>query len=161
MSESTFEKYSEGKTLYGEDFSSDQLEVWFRDEQEAYYNLGHLESGNYGYNALNWHHGFRHLPPSSFEHVLGIGSAFGDELQPILDRVQKVTLVDPSDGFSNSRFQYVKPSASGRIPFDDGVFDLVTCFNVLHHIANVSTVMREMARCTKPGGWLLIREPTI
>jgi 2-polyprenyl-3-methyl-5-hydroxy-6-metoxy-1,4-benzoquinol methylase len=42
----------------------------------------------------------------------------------------------------------------------DNSFDLVTCFGVLHHIPNVSTVVREMARCTKPSGWQLICEPT-
>jgi SAM-dependent methyltransferase len=160
METNTFENFSDGKALYGADFSEAQLEEWFRDEQEAYFNLGHLEYGSYGYHALNWRHGFRHLPQSPFEHVLGMGSAFGDELQPVLARARKITLVDPSDGFTNNRFKYVKPVASGRLPFDDESFDLVTCFNVLHHVANVSEVMCELARCTRRGGWLLVREPT-
>jgi SAM-dependent methyltransferase len=159
--QTTFEKYSDGRTLYGDDFSPDQLEAWYRDEQEGYYSLGHLESGKYGYHALNWRQGFRHISQSQFDHALGMGSAFGDELQPILSRVKKVTLVDPSDGFANSQFEYVKPKANGLLPFPDNTFDLVTCFNVLHHIPNVSTVVREMARCMKPGGWMLLREPTI
>jgi SAM-dependent methyltransferase len=71
-----------------------------------------------------------------------------------------VTVLEPSDGFSNPQFKYVTPNASGRMPFADNSFDLVTCFGVLHHIPNVSTVMRELARCAKPGAWLLIREPT-
>jgi SAM-dependent methyltransferase len=158
--ESSFEKYSDGKTLYGDDFSPDQIEAWFRDEQEGYYKLAEARKpGEYSYHALNWRHGFRHLPPSPFEHVLGIGSAFGDELQPVLERVKKVTILEPSDGYSNPKFEYVKPDASGGMPFADNVFDLVTCFGVLHHIPNVSTVVRELARCMKPGGWLLIREP--
>ncbi len=161
MNETTFSEYSDGHVLYGDDFSQDQIEAWFRDEKEGYFNLGHLESGKYGYHALNWRHGFRHIPQSPFEHVLGMGSAFGDELQPVLGRSKKVTILDPSDGFANSAFEYVKPIASGLMAFADDTFDLVTCFNVLHHIPNVSTVVREMARCTKPGGWLLIREPVI
>ena len=85
--EPSFERYSDGKALYGDDFSPDQIEAWFRDEQEGYYRLTEeRKPGNYGYHALNWRHGFRHLPPFPFEHILGIGSAFGDELQPVLGR---------------------------------------------------------------------------
>jgi SAM-dependent methyltransferase len=158
--ELSFEKYSDGKTLYGDDFSPDKIEAWFRDEQSGYYRLAEKrEPGKYGYHALNWRHGFRHLPPLPFEHVLGIGSAFGDEFQPILGRAKNVTVLEAAEGFQNPKFEYVKPNASGRMPFADSTFDLVTCFGVLHHIPNVSTVVREMARCTKTGGWLLIREP--
>ena len=158
--ESGFAKYSDGQTLYGDDFSLDQIEAWFCDEQEGYYKLAEdRKPGKYGYHALNWRHGFRHLPPFPFEHVLGMGSAFGDELEPILDRAKRVTILEPSDGFSNPRFEYVKPNASGVMPFADELFDLVTCFGVLHHIPNVSTVLRELARCMKPEGWLLVREP--
>jgi SAM-dependent methyltransferase len=158
--ESTFDKYADGQFLYGDDFSSGEIEAWFRDEREGYANLEYeYRPGLYSYHALNWHHGFRHLPARQFERVLGIGGAFGDELTPILDRAEIVTILEPSDEFSNPRFEYVKPCASGRLPFADSSLDLVTCFGVLHHIPNVSTVMQEIARCTKPGGWVLIREP--
>jgi SAM-dependent methyltransferase len=158
--ELTFEKYADGKSLYGDDFSPEEIEAWFRDEQEGYYNLPEeRRAGLYAYHALNWRQGFRHLPAGRLERVLALGGAYGDELLPILDRAKNVTILEPSDGFLNPRFEYVKPCASGRMPFGDNLFDLVTCFGVLHHIPNVSTVVREMARCTKPGGWLLIREP--
>ena len=158
---STFEKYADGKALYGDDFSSEEIEAWFRDEREGYANLEYeFRPGLYSYHALNWRHGFRHLPEHRFEHVLCLGGGYGDELQPVLDRVGRVTIIEPSDTFSNPRFEYVKPCASGRMPFADRTFDLITCFGVLHHIPNVSTVMRELARCTMPGGWLLIREPS-
>lgn len=158
--ESSFEKYSNGKTLYGDDFSPDKIGEWFRDEREGYYRLAdERKSGKYGYHALNWRHGFRHIPLCTFEHVLGIGSAFGDELQPVLSQAKKVTILEPSDGFSNPKFEYTKPNASGFLPFADNTFDLVSCLGVLHHIPNVSTVVREVVRCLRPGGWVLIREP--
>ncbi len=160
--QSTFDEYSDGHALYGDDFLPRQLDEWFRDEQEGYYNLNEeRKPGSYQYRALNWRHGFRHLPPLPFEHVLGIGSAFGDELEPVLDRAGKVTILEPGDRFSNSKFDYVRPKPSGLMQFSDDTFDLITCFGVLHHIPNVSTVVQEMARCMKPGGWMLIREPTI
>ena len=159
---SSFEQYSDGKNLYGDDFSSDQIETWFRDEKEAYYRLPEERApGVYAYHARNWRHGFRHLPScASFDNVLCFGGAYGDELQPILDRARKVTILEPASEFQNPRFEYVKPDVSGRMPFADNSFDLVTCFSVLHHIANVSVVVSEMARCTKALGWQLICEPT-
>jgi SAM-dependent methyltransferase len=160
--ESTFKRYADGNALYGEDLSADEIETWFRDEERGYFGLHHdRRPGAYTYHALNVYHGFRHLPTTSFQHVLGFGSAFGDELEPILDRAHKVTILEPANGFARDRFVYVKPSPSGRMPFDNNTFDLITCFGVLHHIPNVSTVMGELARCLTPGGWLLIREPVV
>jgi SAM-dependent methyltransferase len=157
----SFTEYADGKTLYGDDFSPEEIEAWFRDEAEAYFELPQdQELGLYSYHARNWRHGFRHLPPAPLERVLCLGGAFGDELQPVLDRSKQVTILEPAGGFQNPRFEYVKPHPSGRMPFADSTFDLVTCFGVLHHIPNVTTVVREMARCTKPGGWQLICEPS-
>src|SRR5690606_11406901 len=40
-------------------------------------------------------------------------------------------------------------------------FDLVTCFGVLHHIPNVSHVMKEIHRTMRKDGLLLLREPIV
>ena len=157
----SFEQYSDGKTLYGDDFSSDQIEGWFHDEEEAYYRLPEERApGLYAYHARNWRHGFRYLPYVPFRHVLCFGGAYGDELRPILGRAERVTILEPSCEFQNPKFEYVKPDISGHLPFADNSFDLITCFGVLHHIPNVSAVVSEMARCTRPLGWQLICEPT-
>src|SRR5277367_3587896 len=106
----SFEKYSDGKTLCGDDFTSDQIEAWFRDEGEAYYRLPEERApGVYAYHARNWRHGFRHLPSLSFENVLCLGGAYGDELQPILGHAEKVTILEPAGEFQNPKFEYVKP----------------------------------------------------
>jgi len=159
--EQRFDEFSNGKTLYGDNFSPEQIEAWFRDEAEGYYKLPEeRQPGIYAYHARNWWHGFRYLPQHAFEHVLCLGGAFGDELQPILGRARKVTILEPAGGFQNPKFEYVMPNTSGHVPFADETFDLITCFGVLHHIPNVSTVLHELARCTKRGGWQLICEPT-
>jgi SAM-dependent methyltransferase len=54
----------------------------------------------------------------------------------------------------------VRAQAGGDLPLADASVDLVTCFNVLHHIPNVSHVLSEFARVLSPGGLLLLREPT-
>jgi 2-polyprenyl-3-methyl-5-hydroxy-6-metoxy-1,4-benzoquinol methylase len=93
--------------------------------------------------------------------VLGFGAADGREVEAILARAKQVTILEPSDGFSNERFTYVKPQPSGIMPFADNSFDLITCLGVLHHIPNVSTILSEFARVLRPGGLCLAREPII
>jgi SAM-dependent methyltransferase len=154
------EMYFSGKRLYGDDFNAVQVEQWFRDEENGYISLSPQESYSYGYHARNWRHGFRHLPERPFNDVLGMGSAYGDELKPVLARSKNVTILEPADGFNNDRFTYVKPSSSGKLPFQDASFDLITCLGVLHHIPNVSVVLAEMARVLRGGGYALICEPT-
>lgn len=39
-----------------------------------------------------------------------------------------------------------------RLPFVDGAFDQITCFNVLDHVADAPAVIREMRRALRPGG---------
>jgi SAM-dependent methyltransferase len=149
-----------GDALYGDDFSEQEIEDWFKEEREGYYNIVPSRGpGKYEYFALNWHHGFRFLPQITFQHVLGIGSAYGEELQPVLSRAKRVTILEPSDGFVHPGFEYLKPDPSGKMAFDDHTFDLVTCFGVLHHIPNVTRVVSEIARCLRPSGYLLLREP--
>ena len=161
-----------GAELYGDDFSADEIAEWFEDEREGYFNLYHLDapvdaqpSEPYTYEALAHRHGFRWLPRREYQHALGIGSANGAELTPVLERSARVTVLEPSDGFSvpeilGKPVNYIKPNASGLMPFASETFDLIICFSTLHHVPNVSTVIQEMFRVLKPGGHVLLREPT-
>ena len=162
------EVYLEGKLLYGDDFCESEIAEWYDDEREGYAELGakNRASYKYVYHALNTYHGFRHLPEDSWLDVLGFGSAYGDELVPIINRVRNITIVDPSDSFVSESIngipvRYIKPSPHGRLAVGDQAFDLITCFGVLHHIPNVSFVVNELARTLKPEGYMLIREPIV
>jgi SAM-dependent methyltransferase len=102
----------------------------------------------------------------SFAQVLGFGSAYGDELLPVVDQAEEITIVDPSDAFRRDQLggipvRYRQPSLDGRLALPDSTFDLTTCFGVLHHIANVTFVFGELARTLKPNGYLLVREPIV
>ena len=44
------------------------------------------------------------------------------------------------------------------MPFDDGAFPIVTCVNVLHHVAEPDRVLAEMARVLGPDGRLVIQD---
>jgi SAM-dependent methyltransferase len=168
MSKNNIKEYLEGKKLYGDDFNVDEIQEWFDDEKEGYADLGarHKEKYIYSYHTLNYKYGFRFLPDKEFLHVLGFGSAYGDELKPILKIAKKTTIVDSSDAFTSKQINkfsvnYIKPEINGSLPFLKNSFDLITCFGVLHHIPNVSYVIGEFYRCLKPEGYALVREPII
>ena len=169
----TFEaRYLSGRELYGDDFSVEQIEEWFDSEREGYANLGSAASdgdgdgASYGYHALNEVHGFDHLPDGRFPRVLGIGSARGLEFEPIADRIDHLTILEPSRQLVGARVgdivpNYVEPQPSGTMPFPGGAFDLVLCLGTLHHIPNVSHVVHEIGRVLAFGGYALIREPIV
>ncbi len=55
----------------------------------------------------------------------------------------------------------VGQASVGALPFPAETFDLVTCFDVLYHLAVVDdeAALGELARVLRPGGWLLVRVP--
>lgn len=162
------ERCLRGEQLYGDDFSPSQIEAWFRDEEDGYFNLGGARQGRheYEYRGLNQEHGFRFLPARDFANVLSFGGAFGDELLPIVGRSKQITILEASDGFVVDQVggvpvRYVKSQAHGGFPFADKSFDLLTCLSVLHHVPNVSFIVKEFYRCLKPGGYALVNEPIV
>ncbi len=161
------EEYLSGSKLYGDNFSPEEIEKWYREEEEAYADLGSKDKGqnSYGYHEFNIVHGFnklKHIP--SFKNVLGLGSAWGFEYEPIIDKIKKITIIEPSDNLRSEKIgniipAYVKPTITGQLPFNDNQFDLITCFGTLHHIPNVTYTIGELIRVLNYNGFLLIREP--
>lgn len=162
-----FEKYFSGEMLIGDNYGPAEIARWFEDERDAYANLAARDPATYQYHyhALNRWHGFRHLDRERrFANACGFGSAFGDELLPVRGRLDHVTIIDSSRRFAQTVLggvgaSFVEAHPSGEISAESGAFDLITCFGVLHHIPNVSFVLRELARCLGPDGVLLLREP--
>lgn len=162
-------RYFAGEALYGDDFSGERLAEWYAGEREGY--AGHVVTRNeeyrYKYHALNRHYGYSALPAGRKLRVLGLGSAYGDELRPIAPFASSFDIIEPSDEFSSEReidgvrARYHKPREDGIFDLPDAAFDVITVFGVFHHIANVSTVIRECYRVLKPGGLLLTREPIV
>lgn len=168
MAENDMARFLTGECLYGDDMTYEEVQRWFAEEENGYANLGAEDRLNYAYeyHALNQIHGFRFLRPGPLNRVMGFGSAYGDELLPIISRIGSLTIVDPSGAFKTESVadvpvEYVKPSIDGSLPFEKEEFDAITCFGVLHHIPNVSAVISEFARVLKPGGQLLLREPIV
>lgn len=46
-----------------------------------------------------------------------------------------------------------------ELPWDDGVFDLITCLDVIEHVPDDVTALVELRRVASPGGWLLVTVP--
>ena len=168
MATDNLNEYFEGRKLYGDDFTPEQIKSWYDDEREGYAGLGAQDHSKYVYvyHALNRVHAFDRLPARRFDAVLGIGSAYGNEFLPIAHRIGRLTIIESSQAMRRSAVPgvlttYAEPNPTGVLPFDNECFDLITCFGVLHHIPNVSFVVREMYRCLRPGGFALIREPIV
>lgn len=164
-----FSKFLSGEKLYGDDLSNEEIAKWFADEAEGYANLGAKDTDqySYGYHQLNYLHAFNKIKNNYFNKALGIGSAYGDELKPIVDNISEITILDPSEVFAKTKFIkntpciYTKPNVNGDLSFENNYFDLITSLGVLHHIPNVSHVMKECHRCLTDGGIMLLREPIV
>ncbi len=158
-------EYFEGKKLYGNDFSHDQIMKWYHEETEAFGNLVEYSYG-YSYHMMNRIHGFNKIKNNNFKNVLGFGSAWGLEFMPIIDKIGELTIIEPSEHLVSTKIgnvipKYLKPNVGGNLDLLDNSFDLITCFGALHHIPNVSFVLSELIRVLKPNSHLLIREPII
>jgi len=70
--------------------------------------------------------------------------------------VDKVTICESSEKYVRDMIEdipvrYVKPGIYGDFPFENESFALIVCFGVLHHIPNVSKVLKEFYRCLTGG----------
>lgn len=120
-----------------------------------------------------WHAGMKeiatvflnsHLKNLRGNTILDVGCGTGGMLKT-LSEYGNVSGVDSSD----EAVIYAKKRNIGTVikndiallPFVDSSFDLVTCFDVLHHrfVKDDVSALSEIARTLKSGGMLLIREP--
>ncbi|TKB65777.1 MAG: class I SAM-dependent methyltransferase [Nitrospira sp.] len=160
--------YLSGEKLYGDDFSLEQLKKWVEEEAEGYSGLVREAEAayTYVYHELNKMHGFQYVKLPQKCIALGVGSANCQEFYPILPYLSHITSLEPSNHFSTDKVGgvpvlHVKPSVDGKMPFPDDHFDVITCFGVLHHIANVTFTIAECFRVLKPGGFMFLREPVV
>lgn len=166
---SSLSAYLDGSRLYGDSFNSAQIETWYKDEEEGYSNLirNKEQTYNYSYRELDKMYFFDFIKQRTDKvDICGLGSAFAHEFIPVLDNAKSITVIEPSNFFHQDSLNgfpitYKKPTLTGKLDFENEVFDVITCFSVLHHIPNVTYILKELLRCLKQGGILFIREPVV
>jgi SAM-dependent methyltransferase len=86
------------------------------------------------------------------------------ELKRML-HLEKVDCIEVNKSLQNAEIDYhyvpdfyKKKIEDYKLPYVDGTFDLVTAFNSLHHTRNLESMIKELHRIMKPGGYLIIRE---
>jgi ubiquinone/menaquinone biosynthesis C-methylase UbiE len=50
------------------------------------------------------------------------------------------------------------PADGATLPFPDGAFAAAVSFNVLHHLADGASVLREVVRVVRPGGAVVLAD---
>ena len=120
-----------------------------------------------GWNDSNWlanGHSFqvlldRYIQGGRGLRVLEVGAAKAWAARFWLERdceyVATDILVDSNIGLGRGAFygDFGRVQADGEnLPFGDGTFDVTYCVATLHHALDLSKMVREMARVTKPGG---------
>ncbi|HYK74948.1 MAG TPA: methyltransferase domain-containing protein [Pseudoneobacillus sp.] len=100
------------------------------------------------------------------EHVLDIATGGGHTANAFAPHVEKVVAVDLTKkmllaaenfirGNGHENVQFVEGDAE-QLPFDDALFDIVTCRIAPHHFPNIEAFIKEVYRVLKEGGQFLL-----
>jgi SAM-dependent methyltransferase len=160
------DSYFSGRAVYGDQLDDAAIAEWHRAEEHGYYELVQRENWDtrHEYRALNHFHAFSALEARRFETCLVLGCADGTDVEPIAPRVGRFVAIEPAEQWWRRDIcgvpaEYRKPTLRNDLPLPDGSVDLVVSLGVLHHIPNVSHVLREVARVLRSGGVFVLREP--
>lgn len=162
-----------GDVLFGDDLSDEELELWFAQEKEAFFQRdggrGSVDPWYTYMRLVNERLGFSQVsfPDELARSVLVLGPGSGAEIERFAARNQhwQIYFVEASDNLKKElrrRFPastLVDVRSSGDLNVPEGSQDVVCAFSVLHHVPNVSHVVCEIARSLRPGGLFLVREP--
>ena len=157
--------------LLGNDFNPDEIRKWY-DEEAKYHDQfkgGRNDADEYWsiYEEFNKKYALNEYVKFNEEvKILSFGCAEGSDTAKLY-REHKFRLygLESSDqlinafkkGFPDS--EIVKANTDGKIDYPSDFFNYIFCFGVLHHIPNVSYVLKEFHRVLGKGGIAVIREP--
>ncbi|MBL8006332.1 MAG: class I SAM-dependent methyltransferase [Ignavibacteria bacterium] len=157
--------------LKGNDYTQEEIKQWYTEEEEWHnqFSDGRNESGDYWiiYEVFNRKYAVdRFAELTKEKKVLSFGCAEGSDTAKLYGEYGfRLYGIESSEelirafrkNFPGSKIE--KATTEGRINYPEDFFDYIFCFGVLHHIPNVSFVLKEFHRVLKPGGIAIIREP--
>ncbi len=97
--------------------------------------------------------------------VLDLGVGDGRIATELARTGAAVTGVDPSRvalelaRAAHPELELVATLEDGRLPFEDAIFDVVVCLDVLQHVADTQALLSEARRVLRPGGDLAVSVP--
>ncbi|MFM5885325.1 MAG: class I SAM-dependent methyltransferase [Novosphingobium sp.] len=161
----------EGRALYGDAFTPEEMARWFANEEAGYHALAttiYQGAADDPFESLHSdaYHFYRHLAGKTWTTCLAFGCADAKDVEVLAPRVGKFIAIEPArawwrDAIGGKPARFMAPRSDGRIDLPDGSVDLVTVYSVLHHIPNVTAVVGELARVLRRGGQMLLREPAV
>ena len=139
-----------------------------RDYYDKYWATGQTRySGdNQGYapNFRNWMRAqLRNIADDAA--ILEVGCGDGSFTRNLAEHSSRVTAVDISasqiarNARAHPEIKFLQHDISEPFPFENQVFDVIWCSEVLEHLFEPAFALREMHRLLKPNGRLLVTVP--
>ncbi len=129
---------------------------------EHYWEEEHIQRGM-DYYDLRYSHIKGFIKPSDDLKVLDVGGGNGQFLEWL--GVKKATVLDISkSGLTEARrrgFKTIQSDVQGRYPVRENSFDIVICFETIEHIEKPVSMLRQIRKCLKPGGMLVLGVPNL
>lgn len=102
--------------------------------------------------------------PRCTDVFLDLATGTGAVAETMAAAVKLTVGVDLSHGMLRTRRSpsgFAVQATAERLPFPDGVFDLITCRNGLHHFCDPRTGISEIRRVARPGARIVVSESLV
>lgn len=94
--------------------------------------------------------------------LLDIGCGRGFLLERLADAgLENLTGMDVYDDVTSDRFAYARGDVTQRLPFDDATFECVVAGEIIEHVPDPDSFLREIRRVLVPGGILVVSTPNM
>lgn len=102
------------------------------------------------------------LPSQEKKHIVDLGAGEGALTEKVIALGHTVTACDVNpEGFKLPDCVFRKADFLKKLPFGDAEFDIAILADVIEHLEDPWTIVREAYRIVKPGGTLILSTPNI